>query len=240
MRLAVGAQRIRHQRGAGHHRDDFGTLVVQHAQRVALDPAAGVLVRQRQTAQEIPQLLGVLGPALRIAEARQQQFDPLQPDSSESMRAKGDDLRVQRRIVDPERLDIYLLELAKTPRLRLLVAKHRARVPDLQRQLTLPEPVLGDGPHDARGGLRTQRQRPVALVAEGVHLLRDDIGRFPHPTLEKGGVLEDRRLDVAITGEPGGLEQGAADLEPARGIEPEERRRCLWARRKTGLTTNRR
>ncbi len=81
VRLAVRAERVGHQRRAGHHGDDLRTLVVQHPQRVALDPAAGLLVRQRQVAQERPQLLGVRGPALRIAEARQQQLDPLQPDA---------------------------------------------------------------------------------------------------------------------------------------------------------------
>ncbi len=132
--------------------------------------------------------------------------------------AEGDNLRVERRIAAAEGFHVDLLELAEPSRLRLLVAKHRTREPDLQRQLTLPEPVLGDGPHDARGGLGPQRQRPVTLVPEGVHLLRDDVGGLPHPALEEGGVLEDGRLEVAVAGEPRGLEQPATDLEPARGI----------------------
>ena len=154
--------------------------------------------------------------------------------------AERDDLGVQRRIVDAERLDVDLLELAETSGLRLLVAKHRARVPDLQRQLTLPQPVFGHGPHDARGRLGAQRQRAVALVAEGVHLLRDDVGGLPHPALEKRGVLEDGGLDVAVAGQPGRLEQ-RRDGPRANGAESAGRTSYVpLGAAKEGLTTNRR
>ena len=44
---------------------------------------------------------------------------------------------------------------------------------------------------------RSVRERPVAVV-EGVHLLRDDVGRLADAAREQLGRLEDRRADLAV------------------------------------------
>ena len=107
-------------------------------------------------------------------------------------------------IVDADGLHPDLLQLAVAPGLRAFVAEERAGVAQLDRQRAAVQAVLDHRAHHAGGALRTQRHRPVAAVGEGVHLLGDDIGGLPHSAGEQRGVLEDRQLDIGVSGVPGG------------------------------------
>ena len=97
------------QRRVGEQRAHLGALVVQHPQRV--DPRAPfrVALVERQPGQELLQPLAVGGPGLGVAQRRE-----LQPVAGEAQRlvalvGDGDDLGVQRRVVDADRLDPDLL-----------------------------------------------------------------------------------------------------------------------------------
>ena len=88
-----------------------GPLVVEHAQRVDLGAPPGVLV-QVEPEQELLQQLPVLRPAGVVAERGDLQPEPVEPERPEAGVGDGDHLGVQRGIVDPDRLDADLLQLA--------------------------------------------------------------------------------------------------------------------------------
>ena len=58
----------------------------------------------------------------------------MSPSARNPASATASDLGVQRRVVDADRLDADLLELAVAAGLRTLVAEERARVAELDRQ----------------------------------------------------------------------------------------------------------
>lgn len=115
-----------------------------------------------------------------------------------------------------EALDTHLPEFAITSLLRTLGAKHRPCIPELCRSRALRhEGVLGDGTHDTRRALGTQREDLIALergaLAHCLHgshrpyreeLLAGNVTRLSHAAREELGTLENRRLDglVAIGG----------------------------------------
>src|SRR5947208_14744413 len=102
--------------------------------------------------------------------------------------------------------------LAVTALLRRRVAVHRRDREQLLRLRLAVEPVLEVGADDRRGSLRPKRQRATAAVFERVHLLLDDIRARARRAREELGVLEDGRLDAAVTGE----RAEALDLAPTR------------------------
>ena len=94
-----------------------------------------------------------------------------------------------------ESLDADLPELPHPALLRPLVAEHRAGVVELREGPLRNERVFERGSHDARGSLRSQGEAASRPVVEGVHLLRDDVGRLADASREDVGVLEERRVD---------------------------------------------
>ena len=193
---------VEHHRRVGGQLAHVRALVVEHPQRVERCALPGRLI-EVEPEQELLQQLPVLRPAGVVA-----QRGDLQPEAVQSQRAEtgvgdGDDLGVQGRVVDPDRLDADLLELPVAPGLRALVAEERPGVAELDRQRAAVQAVLDHRAHHPRGALRPQRHRPVAAVGEGVHLLGHHVGGLPHPAGEQRGVLEDRQLDVAVAGAAG-------------------------------------
>ena len=116
-----------------------------------------------------------------------------------------DHLGVERGIVDADRLDADLLQLAVAARLRALVAEERPGVAELDRQRAAVQSVLDHRADDAGRAFGPQRDRAVTAVGERVHLLGDHIGGFADAAGEQRGVLEDRQLDVAVAGQPRGF-----------------------------------
>src|SRR4051794_32184147 len=199
VRLGGVREVVDHQRGVVQLGLHLRALVVQHPQRVDLRAPPGVLV-QVQLLEEGDQQLAVLRPAGGVAQRGEQQLEVAQPQVAEPLHAQRDDLGVQRRVVDPQRLAVDLGEVPVPARLRPLVAERRPDRPQLHRQGAGVQPVLDEGAHQPGGELGAQRDRPAAAVGERVHLLGDDVGRLPHPAGEHRGVLERRRLDVAVPG----------------------------------------
>ncbi len=168
--------------------------------------------------QEVLQQLPVLRPAAVVAERRDLQPEPVEPQRAETGVGDGDHLGVQRRVVDADRLNADLLQLPVAPCLRALVTEERPCVAELHRQRPAVKAVLDHRTHHTRGALRAQRHRAVAAVGEGVHLLRHHVGGLPHATGEQRGVLEDGQFDVAVTGAPGSVEQAVAHADELRRV----------------------
>ncbi len=176
-------------------------LVVEHPQRVDLGSPARLLV-QRKAEQELLQQLSILRPARVVAQRGDLEPEPGQSEVPEARVGDGDDLGVERRVVDTDGLDPDLLELAVAAGLGPLVAEERAGIGDLHRQGPAVEPVFDHRTHDARGPLGPEGDAAITLVGEGVHLLADHVGRFADAPREQGGVLEDGQFDVPVAGGP--------------------------------------
>ena len=124
---------------------------------------------------------------------------PSTPSSANSWREHGDDLGVHRRRRRPDRLGAQLVVLAVAPRLRPLVAEHRAVVPELHRLRPLVQAVLDVRARQTRRrALGAQRHRAPALVLERVHLLAHDVGGLADAALEEPGLLELGRDDAPV------------------------------------------
>ena len=97
-----------------------------------------------------------------------------------------------------ERLGAVLVELAVAALLRPLVAVHRAAVPEALRAV-VEQAVLDRGAHAGGGAFRAQRELLVVqLVAPGIHLLLDDVGRLADGAAEQRRVLDQRHADGAV------------------------------------------
>ena len=192
-------------------------LVVEHPQRVDLGAPAGFLV-EVELEQEVLQQFPVLRAAAVVAQRRDLQPEPVETQRSETRVGDRDHLGVQRGVVDADRLDPDLLQLAVAPGLRAFVAEERPGVAELDRQRSAVQAVLDHRAHHTRGALRAQRHRAVAAVGEGVHLLGHHVGGLPHPAGEQRGVFEDRQFDVAVAGAPGGVEQAVAHADELRRL----------------------
>ena len=110
--------------------------------------------------------------------------------------AKRDDLHIRLGTGHAHQLRPDLVELAEAAFLRALIAEHRPRIEQLERQM------LVEAARDQRAGypggvLRPQRDLLPAPVDEGVHLLRDNVRVLPDRPFEHFGELEDRCLDLA-------------------------------------------
>ena len=102
---------------------------------------------------------------------------------------------IRRRFGSTDHFGVDLVELAEAALLRAFVTEHRAVRRDLQGRILLP-PLGQIGACDAGGEFRAQRQRIAAAVLEGVHFLRDDIGRLAERAREHRGRLEHGQLDA--------------------------------------------
>ena len=240
VRLAVAAQVVDDVRRVRGLRADLGALVVQHPQRVDLDPGPGVLV-QVEPAQEVLQRGPVHRPAVPVAQAVQQQGELGQAEGAVGVVGGGDRLHVDRRVLGADRLEVELVELPVAARLRALVAERGAAGEDLDRQRALVQVVLEHGAEHAGGELGAQRDLTPAAVTEGVHLLAHDVARLAHTADEEIGVLEHRGLDRCIAGAAGGVGERLAGLgeqraagrkvlgDPLRGLEAHGSYSPFWA-----------
>ncbi len=121
-----------------------------------------------------------------------------QPELAPERTQHQDQFGVHVRPGVPERLDVELVELARAPLLRPLVAEHRAQLPDAQWAV-VERVVFVDGAHDAGGGLGPQCQAiAVHRVFPGEHLLFDDVGDLAQAAHEQRRRFDDRRAQVAI------------------------------------------
>src|SRR6202044_888181 len=103
----------------------FWPLVVEHAQRVQLDPLPGLFVQVEGT-QEVPQRLAVDRTAFRVAKRVEQQLDLAEPEvAGVDVPAGRVDLGVQRRFLAAEPPRVELVDLPVPARLRPLVPEHR-------------------------------------------------------------------------------------------------------------------
>ena len=226
---------VEHHRRVGRHRPDLRALVVEHPQRVDLGAPAGLLV-EVELKQELLQQFPILRAAAVVAQRGDLQPEPVQAQRAEPGVGDGDHLGVQRGVVDADRLDADLLQLAVAAGLRPLVAEERARVTQLDRQRAAVQAVFDHRAHHPGGALRPQRHRAVAAVGEGVHLLGHHVGGFADAAGEQRGVLEDGQLDVAVAGPPGGVEQAVAHRDELRRIRRDVVRDAL-GRRERGETS---
>ena len=191
MLAALRAQVVADARRLVEHRAAALDLAVERTQRVDVDALQAVAAELGLVAaQVLAQLLDVGGPALRVAHAVHVEGDALDADLGEDGRQQEDHLGVDRRVGRAYGLGADLVVLAVAPRLRLLVAEHRAVVPELHRLRQLVHAVLHVGAADGRRALGTQRQRAVALVPERVHLFAHDIGGLTDAALEQPRLLE--------------------------------------------------
>ena len=156
-------------------RAHVGPLVVEHAQRVDLDPLPGFLV-QVELAQEVLQGRAVDGAAVLVAERVEQQRELGEAEGLVGVVGDRDRLGVDRRVLGADRLQVELVELPVPARLRPLVAERGAAGEHLHRERAPVQVVLKDGADHAGGELRAQRDVAAAAVGEGVHLLADHVG----------------------------------------------------------------
>ena len=135
-------------------------LAVEGAQGIGVD-ALGTLAAQLRAAapQVLAQQLDVGRTAGGVAHAVDQQAQRSQTELGVELAQHGDDLRVDHGRGRAERLGAELVVLAVAARLRLLVAEHRAVVPELHRLRPLVHAVLHVGAADGRRALRPQRER---------------------------------------------------------------------------------
>ena len=222
-------QVVEQHRGIGRHRAHLGPLVVEHPQRVDLGAPSGVLV-EVELKQELLQQFPILRAAAVIAQRGDFQPEPVEAQRAETGVGDRDHLGVQRRVVDADRLDTDLLQLAVAAGLRTLVAEERARVTQFHRQRAAVQAVFDHRAHHAGGALGPQRHRAVAAVGEGVHLLGHHIGGLADAAGEQRGVLEDRQLDVAVAGPAGGGQQAVAHRDELRRIRRDVVRHSLGRR----------
>ncbi len=175
--FAAGADDVGQQRRVGGGRAHLGPLVVEHPQRVELDAAVGLGVQTADArAQPLAQPGAVVGAVLGVAERGQVQHRLRQAERAVRLVGEGDELGVERRVVGAERLGADLGELPLAAGLRLLVAEHRPGVPELHRQRAALEAGVERRPDRAHGALGPQRERALAAVGEGEHLLAHDVG----------------------------------------------------------------
>ena len=194
--------------------DDLGVVLalrVEHAERVLLQrhPALRREVAEMRLEVRLERR-HVARAVVRLAEAVEQQRDPLQPECPVELPTEGDDLDVEVRVVRAEHLDAHLVELPIPSSLGLLVAELRAGVPDLPGR---GGPVLDECSAHRRSELWAQRDVAPTFVDEVVHLLRDDVGGVAD-ALEHTEVLEQWRDHLAVPGPVRHLREHVHELPP--------------------------
>ena len=142
-------------------------LAVERAQRVDLGALAALVAHLVGVVEdELAHLLAIGRPACGVAHAVDGQVQVLGRDAQALVEVHEDDdaLGVGRRVGRAQPLDAHLVELAQTPLLRALAAKHRLGVPELDRRAALRhEVVLDRGAHHARRALRAHGQALLGL-----------------------------------------------------------------------------
>ena len=197
----LGVERIGKQRRGGDELAHVGILAVENTQRVALEAPLAVFVEPVLVRREIlDELALVFDPGLRGAERIDLQRRALDAERLPQPRRDDDQLGVDLGVAVTQRLDVQLMELSVAALLRPLVAKHRARAPELLL-LIVQQSVAQTCPDDARRRLGPHRDLIAVAILKGIHLLLDDIGRLTDRAAEELGPFEHRKpnLTVAVT-----------------------------------------
>ena len=134
--------------------------------------------------------------ALLVADRVEPQLPLRHAEPPEQLCIELDHLGVDRRIRRADRLERKLPVLAIAPAAGPRVAVHRSDRVGLDRLRLLREPMFDVRARDRRRPFRSQRERTLAAVLEGVHLLVDDVGRLSRRALEQRRVLEPGRRDA--------------------------------------------
>ena len=182
-------------------------LAVENAQRVGVQPPPGLFVQQFGMLLEVgDQVLTMAGALGRIANGVDLQLQPFDTQVIPETLAHGDDFGIDFGAAIAQSLDTHLMELAIAAALGTLVPEHGPQVPEATRTI-VEQVVLDDGTHHAGGAFGTQGEfLTIEGIAEGVHLLLDDVGDGAQAPGEQGGGFDDGRADlaVAIAARPGG------------------------------------
>src|SRR5579875_269785 len=193
-------------------------LGIEDAQGIAREPGAAVLGEAVAVLLEIVEKRPAIRGSARGIAQRVQLKHRLVEDTEilEDMGADGDYLDVAERVGNAKQLEVDLMELPVAPLLRTLIAEHRPRAEEFERE-ALTEATRDESAHDARRRLRTARELLAAAVGEGVHLLGDDVRGVAQGALEHLGELEDRDADllVAVEGGDAARRLGYAMMPPA-------------------------
>ena len=199
-----------------------GSVRIEQAQDVALEPAALELGQLGHVRPEVVGQLGHVGrPAGRVADRVQvHDLDAVEARLAVEARPELDDLGVDGRPGVADRLDVELPELAVATGLRAVVAEHRPDLAQLHRLRPGLHPVLDVGADDAGGRLGTERPGLAVLGPrrEPEELLLDDVGDLADTALEDVGQLEHRRLDPAVAVARGEVGGEPLQARPGRGL----------------------
>src|SRR3989344_8912037 len=219
MRLTLSIQMIDHRRRLLDIFPAVGFFTVEYPERVELKTLAAITAQVGQIAFKIFfQRLAVRWLAFFTADGIYIDFELFQPKPLKKLAAQLDHSRVKRGVSRAERLDAGLMELALAPRLRPLVAKHRAKIIDLEEIIGGDQIIFQAGPYDRSRRLGAQGQTPPLAVGKCVHLFLDDIGRIADRAGEDIGRFKDRRADLAVVKKSESLAAGIFDKLPERGI----------------------
>ena len=155
-------------------------------------------------------------PLVRVTDRVDLQFDARQGQGLPEPRQHHDLLGVGIRPLEAQRLDVELMELAVSPLLRTLMAKHGAAGPDALRPV-VGEIVFDRGAHDAGRGLWAKRERvAVQLVLEGIHLMLDHVRELTDAAYEQCRRFDDGHTHVAIAVLPEDRACGVLEALPQR------------------------
>ena len=201
VRRAVVAQLVTKQRRVRHHTLATRVLAVEGAQRIGGCSAVALFAQVRRVLADEPgDLVAVERPAVLVAHRVEQQTHAARGNAHRLVEApqQRDDLGIDARLGHVEGLGADLPELPCATLLRSFVAKHRPGVVELGALAVGGQLVLERRANHARGALGPQRDRPAALVLEGVHLLGDDVGRLADTAGEDVSMLEERRVDGLV------------------------------------------
>ena len=205
---------IGERRGAGVDRLVALVLAVEDAQRIALQPVPRLLGKPRDVRRIVlDQHLAIDTAAFGIAE--RVELENAAIEDREPVENIGGDryhLDIGTRFGRPQDLEVDLMELALAALLRPLVAEHRTGGEDLQRQLLGEFAVRHEGAADAGSVFRPERQRFIAAIGEGIHLLGDDIGGLADAAREQLGEFEDRGCHLAVAIQPRDIARGVDDM----------------------------
>ena len=190
------AERLADLRSVGERRLHRGALDVEDLERARIALVPRVLVEHLRTRVEPRvQPFHVRGPAVLVPDRVEPQLPLGHADAAQELRVELDDLRVDRGIGRAERLDRPLPVLAVAAAARSAVPVHRGDRVRLDGLRLAVEAMLHVCPRDRRRPLGPERQRAVAPVGEGVHLLVDHVRAFAGRAREERRILEAGRLD---------------------------------------------
>jgi hypothetical protein len=105
------------------------------------------------------------------------------------------------------------MELAITPLLRSLVAKHRTHVPQTLR-LVIKQAVFFTGADATGCPFRAQRDAFAIAIIEGIHLFLDDVRDFADGTFEQVCGFQNGKANLLIAVALENIGKGTFDVLP--------------------------